>query len=271
MSVGSTPAAPVLVKKYKWRPVLRAKISQFTPLASYSLISVPPLPNLSLRFLNSHGNFIPHINTNLFPASSFVASSIFAYKNRKKFRRPLPISFMPILITQLKFLEYLTNRQITIITQPHLPTALSTDDLTRLRLWLPKLLNFRKIFGKYFNLKDTLFILTLTLKLKDAPLLIQWFSYVFKTISFWKYRLIFHFLRYLFRYFFVGVFNELGVVGIKFRLKGKISVAGNARTRSLNLTIGKASSSSKNLRVIHQSILVPSFTGVMAFQIWLVF
>jgi hypothetical protein len=54
---------------------------------------------------------------------------------------------------------------------------------------------------------------------------------------------------------------------VKFRLKGKISVSGNARTRMIETTSGRSGKSTVKHKAIQLSRLVPSFTGVMGFQI----
>jgi ribosomal protein S3 len=59
------------------------------------------------------------------------------------------------------------------------------------------------------------------------------------------------------------------VKGFKVKLKGKISVAGNSRKRSILYRVGKTSHSTIDVRVIHNLSLVNTFTGVMGLQTWL--
>jgi ribosomal protein S3 len=63
------------------------------------------------------------------------------------------------------------------------------------------------------------------------------------------------------------MFDELDVKGIKFRLKGKISVAGNARTRTLLQRTGVTGHATFNNKVMTHLSLVPSFTGVMGLKV----
>jgi len=65
------------------------------------------------------------------------------------------------------------------------------------------------------------------------------------------------------------MFPELGVKGLKLRLKGKISAAGNSRKRTILYRVGETSHSSINLRVLHEFTTINTFTGVMGFQVWL--
>jgi len=63
--------------------------------------------------------------------------------------------------------------------------------------------------------------------------------------------------------FFSKVFPQLKVKGLKIRLKGKISSAGNSRKKSILYRIGQTSHTSLNLRVLHEVDTVVTFTGVM--------
>ena len=63
------------------------------------------------------------------------------------------------------------------------------------------------------------------------------------------------------------IFDELGIKGLKIKLKGKISAAGNSRKRTILYRVGNTSHSSINLRVLHNFKKINTFTGVMGFQV----
>jgi len=69
------------------------------------------------------------------------------------------------------------------------------------------------------------------------------------------------------RYLFWVHFADLGFRGLKIRLKGKVSVAGNARTRSIKYRIGETSHATFDNRVVHDYSTINTFTGVLGFQI----
>lgn len=69
--------------------------------------------------------------------------------------------------------------------------------------------------------------------------------------------------------YFVHVFADLGVKGLKLKLKGKISAAGNSRKRTILYRVGETSHSAVDLRVLHEFKTINTFTGVMGFQVWL--
>lgn len=78
---------------------------------------------------------------------------------------------------------------------------------------------------------------------------------------------MFRYLKYLLRVVLWPYFNRLGIKGIKYQLKGKISVAGNARTRTLFYKIGKVSQSRMDFKVAYDLQFIETFTGIMGFKL----
>jgi hypothetical protein len=99
----------------------------------------------------------------------------------------------------------------------------------------------------------------------------NWMLQMFYKISFWKYKLFFRFFQYILRYFFSAFFIDLKINGLKFQLKGKISVAGNARTRTVLTKIGVVGHSSFKNKILYDLKLIRTFTGVIGFKTWLFF
>lgn len=60
-------------------------------------------------------------------------------------------------------------------------------------------------------------------------------------------------------------FSQLGFRGFKLKLTGKISVAGNARSRTLFQRIGYTSHTRVANKVSYDLSLVNTFTGVMEY------
>ena len=67
--------------------------------------------------------------------------------------------------------------------------------------------------------------------------------------------------------FFQQVFTTLKIKGLKLKLKGKISAAGNSRKRSILYRVGETSHSKINLRVLQEIDTVITFTGVMGLTV----
>jgi ribosomal protein S3 len=55
--------------------------------------------------------------------------------------------------------------------------------------------------------------------------------------------------------------------GVKFQLKGKISVAGNSRTRTAFHYIGFTSHATFNNKILYKLSLIRTFTGILGFKI----
>jgi hypothetical protein len=105
--------------------------------------------------------------------------------------------------------------------------------------------------------------------LRDPKILTSWLKAMILRISFWKTRSIFRFLKYLFNNYFRYVFADIGVKGLKIKLKGKISAAGNSRKRTILYRVGKTSHSETRVRVLSESTTINTFTGVMGLNVWL--
>jgi len=71
----------------------------------------------------------------------------------------------------------------------------------------------------------------------------------------------------LFKYYFNIILNEIGAKGLKICLRGKISAAGNSRTRTILYRTGKTSHGDVSLKVLNEFTTIGTFTGVLGFQI----
>ena len=126
---------------------------------------------------------------------------------------------------------------------------------------------YEKRLGHKFFFEESLHILHLGFTLRDAKLIASWLKSLIKRISFWKTRLIFRFIKYLFQNYFAHIFNKIKIQGLKIKLKGKISAAGNSRKRTILYRTGRTSHTTVGLRVVHEMQTVNTFTGVMGLQV----
>jgi hypothetical protein len=230
--------------------------------------------NISINFLVSliaKFYFCSFNKTNLLPSGTFhqiIKKKVIKVFNFKKFT----LLHTPWQHTSLiRFIEYCTGSKVFIKFFFFLNFLLNDAEKIRCVLWYQKLKAFQKTVGAGFFLYESIEILYIGLKIKDPYFLLSWVCRTLHKISFWKHRSFFHYLKYVFKYFFTEIFDEVGIKGIKFRLKGKISVSGNARTRKINCIIGQTGMSTYENRILHSLELVKTFTGVMGLQIWLFF
>lgn len=170
-----------------------------------------------------------------------------------------------------RFLEFCSGKRVFFKIYAFLSNNLNFYEKTQCILWAQKVKYFRKVLGPRLFLDESLQIIYLALKLKDPYILSNWMIVTMQKISFWKYKTFLRYIKYVLRYFFWSIFRQLSIHGIKYQLKGKISVAGNARTRTAFHYIGFTSHSTFTNRILYTLNLVRTFTGVLGLKLWIVF
>lgn len=209
-------------------------------------------------------NIVPTKNSFLFQFKRHFLQSF----NYRKFDAQLAPHYYHYLI---KFLEFCSGKKVYLQLNSFIILSLTEDEKTQCFIWSQRIKLFRKILGPRLFLNESLQILWICLKLKDPYLLSNWMLHMFYKISFWKYKMLFRYMQYILRYFFWPLFDKIKVKGLKFQLKGKVSVAGNARKRTVRYKIGSTGHASFNNRVLTNLNLLRTFTGVIGFRTWLIF
>ena len=208
-------------------------------------------------------------NSNLLPHASFrfvVSKKLINFFATQTIRT----NFVPWYYnTLIRFLEEVTGRRSLLQFYPFVHQNLEKEAFVRYRKWLPRMGFYERTLGHRFFLEESLHIMHLSFIFKDALLFGSWLKAMILRISFWKTRSIFRFLKYLMHNYYQYAFPDVGIKGLKIKLKGKISVAGNSRKRTILYRVGRTSHASVNLRIAHQSFLINTFTGVMGFRVWL--
>jgi len=207
--------------------------------------------------------------TNLVPHNSF----------RKHFSKKVLNSFANRLFrediipyyqnTLIRFMEYCTGRKVLFQFYPFVNQHIDKSSMVRYKRWLPRMNFYERRLGHKFFLEEALHIMHISFILRDPKIIATWLKAIILRISFWKTRSIFRFLKYLFHNYFTYVFEDIKIKGLKIRLKGKISSAGNSRKRTILYRVGRTSHSEVNLRVVKDFSLINTFTGVMGFQVYL--
>lgn len=214
----------------------------------------------------SNNNKIVRSNLWLVPSSNYtlrrkLLRSTFSYL----FSFNLSMWYYKSLIS---FIESCSGRKVSLHFGPFLEGALTFEDKARCVLWGNRVMGFQRILGHKIFVQEALMLVALSLRLKDTTFLANWIRGMLKRMSFWKYRLLFRYLKFLFQHIFRPNFGLFNFRGLKLRLKGKISVAGNARTRTLFYRVGDTSHSKMNNKVSYDLSYVNTFTGVMGFKLW---
>jgi len=173
--------------------------------------------------------------------------------------------------TLIRFVEVSTGKRSYLKFNPFVENQLTVRDLALCTLWELRVQSFQKVLGPRIFLNESLRITFLAIKLRDARFLMNWIIAMLARLSFWKYKTIFRYLKYVVRVLMLPYFSELRVQGFKLKLKGKISVAGNARTRTLFYRVGKTSHATLTNKLNYSFDLIHTFTGVMGFHLWFFF
>ncbi len=209
--------------------------------------------------------------------SNIMPDNSFYYVLKKKILKVFSYSKFPSITsiwyynTLVRFLEFCSGKKICLRIYTFLNNHLNFFEKAQCLLWAQKVKYFRKVLGPRLFLNESLQIIYLALKLKDPFILTNWIAATMQKISFWKYKTFLRYIKYVLRYFFWIIFKQLNLKGIKFQLKGKISVAGNARTRTVRHNIGFTSHTTFNNKILYKLDLVKTFTGVLGLKLWLVF
>jgi hypothetical protein len=169
--------------------------------------------------------------------------------------------------TLVHFIEYHTGKRVYLKFNPFIENALLYSDLARCSLWSTRVVGWQKKLGHRIFVNESLRLFHLAIRFRDPTFLSYWISVMMQRISFWKYRLLFRYIKFALRILFWNHFEDLGFRGAKVMLRGKISVAGNARTRTLTFKAGHTSHAEMNNRVLSHFTTVDSFTGVMGFRL----
>ena len=171
----------------------------------------------------------------------------------------------------IRFLENMSGLKVSLLFNPYLHNSLSFHENAQLNLWTQRVKGFQRLIGPKVSLRESLTVTYLSLKLKDPTLFSNWMSRTIHKVSFWKYRAFFRYLKFLFHNLFLPSFTSLGMKGVKLKLKGKVSVAGNARTRAIYYRIGSTSQSTFRNKTLYNLNFFYTFTGILGLQVWYYF
>lgn len=232
-------------------------------------LAKPILYALNLFYFGSRFELL--YKSNLFPTESFsylIQRRLLKCFALRKFISSTGAWYNHMLV---RFMSNCTGRKVYLKLNPHVENNLTFEDRAQCVIWENRVLGFQKILGPKIFIEESLRIILIALKYKDPTFLINWIRTMLYRMSFWKYRTLFRYLKFVIKDLFEPNFEKFGLRGFKVKLKGKISVAGNARTRTLLTRVGQTSHSKFNNKVAHSFTLVNSFTGVMGFNLWIFF
>ena len=262
---------------YSQTQVLLTTLSNITLLKSSILLASPSFSNSmeNNKGINVIQNSLTKLTSSYKLHTNLVPETLLDKKLSKIVLNSFKNSFFQENViswyhnTMIRFIEDCTGKKILFQFYPFMSQDIDLDFIVRYKRWLPRMVFYERRLGHRFFLEEALHIIHLSFYLKDPKIMCSWLKAMILRISFWKTRSIFRFLKYLFFNYFQHVFSDLKVKGLKIRLKGKISAAGNSRKRTILYRIGKTSHSTTSLRVLNEFTTINTFTGVMGFNLWI--
>ena len=227
----------------------------------------------SLFFKYFSKNNIPihlnYLNSNLIPNHNF-SFSIFKKISGSFADGVFTMSSTPWHYNSIiRFMEFCSGKKVLFQFYPFLFQSIEKYYVVTYKRWMTRMTYYERKLGHKFFLEEALHLIHLTLNLHDPKVMCTWLKAIIQRISFWKTRSIFRFLKYLFSQYFNIIMNEVGSKGLKICLRGKISAAGNSRTRTILYRTGQTSHANTSLKVLNEFMTIGTFTGVMGFQIWI--
>jgi hypothetical protein len=246
-----------------------------TSTATLDISITPAYDTLTSALSVYHTKTLQTLNSNSNYSNIYPVRGCFNFKFNK---------FRPILTRQLnfysditpwvndaliRFIEFTSGSRALIQHNMNIEGMVDKHSKLTYRCWILRMGYYERTLGHRFFMEEALHIIHLSLKNHDVNLFSSWLKAIITRISFWKTRSIFRFLKYIFNNYYRFMFNDLSSKGIKIRLKGKISAAGNSRKRTILFRSGKNSYSSVNVKCLHDFKTITTFTGVMGFQVWL--
>ena len=244
---------------------------------SYDLLKLKTTPLQDLLWLHnplfSKSSTFFSSKIDYLKSSNVLPLPLFSYILRRKVIKTLandlyiPRTTVYFYRTLIHFIEFFSGRKVFLKFNPFVENTLSFKDVCQCSLWYNKINTFQKILGHRIFVHESLRIFMVAVRFRDPLFLANWIKAMLYRMSFWKYRTLFRYIKYVFRALFYTYFEELDFKGVRLVVRGKISVAGNARARTLAFAVGNTSHSEMNNRVLSHFTTIDSFTGVMGFRL----
>jgi hypothetical protein len=209
-------------------------------------------------------------HSNLYPSSMLSFKSRYTFKPKLTKELDFYSDVLPwVNDSVIRLIEVSSGRKGAVQHSMRAENAVDLKSRLEYKKWILRMAYYERNLGHRFFMEEALHIIHLSFRYHDVTLFSSWLKAIITRISFWKTRSIFRFLKYVFNNYYRFIFDSLSIKGIKIRLKGKISAAGNSRKRTILFRSGKNSYSSVNIKCIHEFQTITTFTGVMGFQVWL--
>lgn len=123
----------------------------------------------------------------------------------------------------------------------------------------------------FINDQNFLKTIILTLISKDTTLFTNWLKYFFEILYYKNHKKFIILLKYIFFFFFKYLKNYLKFKGLKFSIKGKISLGGNSKKKKQSFFFGKFSLTKKKILVNFNKNYINTLSGMLGFYFFIFF
>lgn len=170
-----------------------------------------------------------------------------------------------------KFFSYqLGSSVLTSVTFDFYKT-LKFRERVLLRDFNSRLILFASQFSTIFFLGEFIDVTYFSLKFCNLTIIFDYIQRVLNKLVIWDHKKFLFFLFNLYREQMYPLFDQLGIVGLKIMIKGKVGVGGNSRKRSIVLVLGSTSSTLVTLSAHSMNKLLSTTTGALGFRVWLLY
>lgn len=120
-----------------------------------------------------------YIDTNVVQNTNIVPNRVFSHVMSKKLRSFfVDTAFKPYITpwyynTIIRFIEFVSGKQVILKTYPFLAKEVSTEFMIRYKIWLPRMAYYERKLGHRFFLEEAIHIFHLGFFYRDATILIH--------------------------------------------------------------------------------------------------
>lgn len=106
---------------------------------------------------------------------------------------------------------------------------------------------------------------------KDTTLFVNWLKFFFETLYYKNHKKFITLLKYIFFFFFKYLKNYLNFNGLKFLIKGKISLGGNSKKKKQYCSLGSFSLTKKNTYINFNKNYINTISGTLGLFFFIFF
>jgi hypothetical protein len=172
------------------------------------------------------------------------------------------------------FISHLIQLKSLVILQTNLNTFCKNFTTSFVSLNTQLGFYFSKVHVKFFRkfpLRNFAEMILITFLKKDLIFFMRFFKYFLERVSMKDHKKLFYSFEFVLKKFLKDLMVMTKVAGLKFEVKGKISVTGNAKKRNKIIKYGRYSLTTKKLKIDYNFDIVRTPTGVLGLKMFMTY